>query len=195
VASRPYAPLDGVVAVVDAERMAAPDTAILPLARRQVTCAGLVLLNKVDLDPGEDAARSWVRSVSGTVPIIATQQASVPLHALFGIGLRDGGAGDGTADGAAIPSFESTTFRSQTPVSIRRLHALLGGLPRGLVRVKGILNLVEKPEQRCLLQVSGGQASVTVDRPWRDKEAETRLVFIGVSGSVDPQGIARYLHP
>jgi G3E family GTPase len=98
-------------------------------------------------------------------------------------------------DGAAMPSFESTTFRSTNPVSIRCLHALLGCLPRGVVRVKGILNLVEKPEHRCLLQVPGGQASVAVDQPWRNKEAETCLVFIGVSGSVDPQEIARYLQP
>jgi G3E family GTPase len=69
---RPYAPLDGVVAVVDAERMRDPDPEILPLARRQVACAGLVLLNKVDLAEGGDSAHAWVRSVSGSVPIVTT---------------------------------------------------------------------------------------------------------------------------
>jgi G3E family GTPase len=186
---RPYAPLDGVVAVVDAERMRDPDPEILPLARRQVASAGLVLLNKVDLAHDGDAVRAWVRSVSGSVPIVSTEHAAVPLPTLFGIGLND----DATTDGADVPSFESTTFRSTKPVSLRRLHALLGALPREVVRVKGILNLVEKPGNRCLLQVSGGQATVTVGQPWGNDAAETRLVFIGISGSVDAQGIAEGL--
>lgn len=178
---RPYALLDGVVAVVDAERMAEPDPDLLPLARRQVACAGLVLLNKVDLAHGGDAALAWVRSESETVPMVKTEHASVPLATLFGIGLKV----DATTDGAAVPSFESMTFRSTSPIPVRRLHALLATLPRGVVRVKGILNLVEKPAHRCLLQVSGGQATVTVGEPWEDDKVETRMVFIGLSGSMD----------
>jgi G3E family GTPase len=177
---RPYAPLDGVVAVVDAQRMAEPDPDLLPLARRQVACAGLVLLNKVDLAGGGDAARTWVRSVSGTVPILDTEHAVVPMPALFGIGLN----GDATPERAELPAFESRTFRSTRPISIRRLHALLGRLPRGVMRVKGIIDLVEKPGHRCLLQVSGSQATVTVGQPWGVEEAGTRLVFIGLPGSV-----------
>ena len=186
---RPYAPLDGVVAVVDAQRMAAPDPDLLPLARRQVACAGLVLLNKVDLARGGDAARAWVRSVAPSVPIVATEHASVPLPTLFGIGLHEG-LGD---DRPTLPSFDSTTFRSVSPVSLHRLHALLGALPRGVMRVKGILDLVEKPGHRCLLQASGGQATLPVGRAWRTEKAETRLVFIGTTGSVDAQRIAAAL--
>jgi len=180
---RPYAPLDGVVAVVDAERMRDPDPEILPLARRQVACAGLVLLNKVDLARGGAEARAWVRSVSETVPALDTEHAAVPLPALFGIGLK----GNAAAEGAAVPSFESTTFTSTRPVLLRRLHALLAALPRGVVRVKGVLDLVEKPGYRCLLQVSGGQATVTVGQPWGDDKAETRLVLIGLPGSLNPK--------
>ena len=182
----PYAPLDGVVAVVDAERMSDPDPEILRLARRQIACAGLVLLNKVDLARGGDAAHAWVRSVSRSVPIVKTEQATVPLQTLFGTGLNV----DTIREGVGMPSFESTTFRSTRPISLRRLHTLLGDLPRGVVRTKGILNLVEKPGYRCLLQVSGSQATVTVGEPWREDEAETRLVFIGLSGSLDARRIA-----
>ena len=186
---RPHAPLDGVVAVVDAQRMAEPDPDLLPLARRQVACAGLVLLNKVDLARGGDAARAWVRSVSADVPILGTQHARVPLPALFGIGLN----GEANPDPAAIPAFETTTFRSTRPIPLRRLHALLGALPRGVLRVKGIVRLDEKPDHRCLLQVSGQQATVTVGQPWGDEEAETRLVFIGLAGSIDARWIGEGL--
>jgi G3E family GTPase len=183
---RPYAPLDGIVAVVDAERMRDPDPEILPLARRQVACAGLVLLNKVDLAEGGEAAHVWVRSVAGTVPIMTTKHAAVTLPTLFGIGLESGA----TTDGAAVPSFDTTTFKSTDPISLKRLHALFAALPHGIVRIKGILDLVEKPEHRCLLQVSGGRATVTIGQPWGDEGAETRLVIIGLSGSVDAPRIA-----
>ncbi len=186
---RPYAPLDGVVAVVDAERMRDPEAEILPLAERQIASAGLVVLNKVDLSQGGDAARAWVRSVSRTVPIEATEHAAVPLPTLFGIGLK----GDATTGGAAVPSFESTTFSSKSPLRLQRLHAVLGALPRGVVRVKGILNLVEKPGHRCLLQVSGARALVTVGQPWGAEEPETRIVFIGLSGAVNERRIAEGL--
>jgi len=184
-----YAPLDGVVAVVDAERMREPDPEILPLARRQVASAGLVLLNKVDLADGGDTARDWVRSVSGTVPIIVTKHGVVTLPTLFGIGLEN----DATSDGLDVPCFESTTFTSTTPIPLQRLHALLVALPRGIVRIKGILNLAEKPGHRCLLQVSVGRATITIGHSWGDAMAETRLVFIGLARSVDVTRIADIL--
>lgn len=188
---RPYAPLDGVVAVVDAQRTTQHDPDLLPLAQRQVAHAGLVLLNKVDLAKGGDAANAWVRSVSATVPIVKTIHASLPLPMLFGVGLSD----VSPRSGADIPAFESTTFRSTEPISIRRIHALLGALPSGVMRVKGTLNLVEKPGYRCLLQVSGHQATVTISRPWGDEHAETQLVFIGVRGNLDGTWIAGVLDP
>ncbi len=186
-----YAPLDGVVTVVDAASMANPDADLLPLAVRQVACAGLVVLNKVDLARGGDAARAWVRSVSPSVPILTAEHAAVPLPAILGIG-KSADAPDHTG---AVPRFESTTYRTTDPISLHRLHALLAALPRGVVRVKGILNLSDKPDHRCLLQVSGRQATITVGRPWVDDITETRLVFIGLSGSVNSQWIAKNLSP
>lgn len=183
-----YAPLDGVVAVVDAQ--APPDAVALPLARRQVGKAGLVLLNKVDLaHDGGDAAGAWVRSVAADVPIVATRQADVPLPALLGVGA----SGAGTTGGFAAHAFESATVRTPIPLRLARLHALLGALPRGVVRAKGLLNLAEKPGHRCVLQVAGGHATLTVGSPWGDEQAETRLVFIGVPGSVDAAWIGAQL--
>ncbi len=187
----PYAPLDGVVTVVDAASMAEPDTDLLPLAARQVACAGLVVLNKVDLALGVDAVRAWVRSVSPSVPILTAKHAAVPLPAILGIGQR----ADAPHHIGAVPRFESTAYRTTDPISLHRLHALLAALPRGVVRVKGILNLTDKPDHRCLLQVSGRQATITVGRQWGDDVAETRLVFIGLSGSLNSRLIEESLSP
>lgn len=186
---REYAPLDGVVAVVDAEAMANPTPEVVSLARRQVACAGLVLLNKIDRAGTGASAHAWVRSISAHVPIVETQQANVSLPTLLGIGAN----GDTEADSGEVPSFECTAFTSTSPISLQRLHDLLGTLPRGIVRAKGIVNLVEKPDHRCLVQVSGGRATLTVGRPWDGEIAQTRLVFIGMKGSVDAFAIRSQL--
>lgn len=186
---RDYAPLDGVVAVVDAEAMAHPGPEVVSLARRQVACAGLVLLNKIDLAGTDASARAWVRSVSAHVPIVETRQAAVALPTLLGIGA----SGDRRRDGCDVPAFESTVFTSASPLSLQRLHDLLGTLPRGILRAKGVVNLVEKPSHRCLVQVSGGRATLTVGRSWDGDIAQTRLVFIGLTGSVDADAIRSQL--
>jgi G3E family GTPase len=179
---RPYAPLDGIVTVVDAERMTDPDPQIVPLAARQVACAGLILLNKIDLPrDGCAAARSWLRSVARDVPIVETRNADVPLSTLLGVGATVAGP----VPAAAALSFESTTFTCTTPIPIRRVHAALGALPPGVVRAKGVVNLVEKPAHRCILQCAAGQATLTVGQPWDGEEPATRLVFIGLPGSFD----------
>lgn len=176
---RDYAPLDGVIAVVDAG-MALSNSEILSLAQRQVSCAGLVLLNKVDIGQGNEV-RAWVRSVSPEVTIIPTQQSSVPLPTLFCVGSHvDTSVGD-----AVVPNFESNDLIVKAPISLQSLHNLLSALPRGIFRAKGTVNLVEKPAHRCHLQFSGGQATLTVGQAWGEDPIETRLVFIGLSGSVD----------
>lgn len=58
-----------------------------------------------------------------------------------------------------------------------------------------MLNLVEKPGRRPLLHFSGGQAAVTIGQPWGDEEAETRLVFVGVSGRLNDRSIPKALDP
>ncbi|WP_083001625.1 CobW family GTP-binding protein [Halomonas sp. GT] len=176
---RDYAPLDGVIAVVDAG-MALFNSEILSLAQRQVACAGLVLLNKVDIGQGNEV-RAWIRSVSPKVTIIPTQQSSVPLPTLFCVGSHV----DTFVGNAVVPNFESNDLLVKAPISLQSLHNLLSALPRGIFRAKGTVNLVEKPAHRCHLQVSGGQATLTVGQAWGEDPIETRLVFIGLSGSLD----------
>lgn len=52
--------------------------------------------------------------------------------------------------------------------------------------MKGILNLDDKPDHRCIFQCTGQRAQVTIGDPWQEGEKRaTRLVFIGPKGGLD----------
>ena len=46
------------------------------------------------------------------------------------------------------------------------LHAALSRLPPTVFRAKGLLNLAEKPEHRCMLQAPGRRATLTIGAAW-----------------------------
>lgn len=205
---QPYAPLDGIVTVVDAEQAPHLVGDVAALARRQVQAADVVLLNKVDLvdDVGRAAAQAWVRRQSSGVRILETLEGRAPLPLILGLG------GAAAVPHDAVPEvhvhasgehhhhhhdhalqFDSASFESDEPLPIRRLHALLGSLPPTVFRAKGIVNLVEKPDHRCILQATGRRATLTVGAAWGEDAPTTRLVFIGSKGGVDAASIRRDL--
>ena len=65
------------------------------------------------------------------------------------------------------------------------MHAVLSGLPQTVFRVKGILNLQEKPEHRCVLQATGKRAAIEVGQAWGEEQPITQIVFIGTQGGVN----------
>ena len=192
-----YAPLDGVVTLVDAEGVTSLDGASLELARRQVAAADLVLLNKVDgLDAeAQRAASDWVRGVSPAVQIVQTTHARVPTQAVLGLGGTLLALGAHAAPVQGVESFESLTLECAAPVPMARLHALLAALPRAVLRVKGVVNVEEKPEHRCILQATARRATLSVGAPWALEPATTQIVFIGLKGSIDATFIRTALAP
>ncbi|WP_420392384.1 CobW family GTP-binding protein [Acuticoccus sp.] len=189
---QPYAPLDGVVTLVDAGT--APDMTgdVLRLTERQIGMASLVVLNKSDL-AGEaelEKTRSWIRSLTGA-PLTQTQHGALDLGALLGLGVQEA---DPRSHHAA-PEFESFSIEVQDPLPLERIHALLTALPPGVLRAKGVLNLREKPDHRCILQAAGqGSATLTVGPAWGDTPPASRLVLIGLKGTVRKPAVERFLH-
>ena len=190
---KPYAPLEGVVTVVDAELAPTLEDDMLRLAKHQVYAADIIVLNKTDLvdKDGHRRVSAWLRELAPRARIVEAVHGRVPLELLFDIG----GAVE-LVDGAVLrdqagaqrhdqPPFDTYTFESAVPVSVQRLHALLGQLPKSIFRVKGIVNLAEKPEHPCVLQSTGKRATLTVGQPWDNRTPDTRIVFIGARGGVD----------
>jgi G3E family GTPase len=192
-----HAPLDGVITLVDAQQAASLEGASLALARRQVAAADLVLLNKVDgLDaPALQRARSWVLAHAPAVRIVHTVQARIPALAILGLGGSGLAPGDHAAAVHDASAFESLTLECSEPIALARLHALLGAMPRTLLRVKGVLDVQEKPGWRCILQATPRGATLTVGAAWAGQAPCSQIVFIGLKGSIDAAYIRDALQP
>jgi G3E family GTPase len=192
---QPYAPLEGVVTVVDAELAPTLDAEMLRLAHHQARAANVVVLNKVDLvdATGLQEARAWVTDRAPHVRVVEVSHGRVPLELLFDIGGVVESCGAQKPRGSAggeHPPFDTYTYESKEPVSVHRLHSLLSRLPKAVFRAKGIVNLIEKPDHPCVLQSTARRADLTVGQPWGERSPVTQIVFIGARKELDGEWIS-----
>jgi len=180
--------LEGIFVVVDASAVVAQsaDPLLADTIRRQLRSADLLLLNKVDLVGAAAlaATRQWVAATAGSIEIVETTQARVPLQLLVGDtqepdesfhgprSLREAGAAHGL-------DFESAIFRPPGRLSAAKLRALLKAMPEGVLRLKGLVRSDEMPWAE--IQFSGRHGSL---RPSGQPPAsgEAAIVAIGLLG-------------
>jgi G3E family GTPase len=188
-------PLVGVAVVVDAEmvRSQSTDKYVGDTVLQQLRSADLLIVNKSDLvAPGElESLQAWLADTAPDTPGLTTQGGRVDT-ALLLASLRES---DASADPAGShDDFDSWSFRSETPLRRSDVDAFLAALPPGVVRAKGILRLAEDTTNVYLLQRVGRRTSLL---PLTAGSAEdstgTRLVVIGVPGSIDGELFARRL--
>ncbi len=196
---------DAVVVVADAEtvRARAEDEHTGHQVRSQLRAADLLVVNKTDLvDPSAlERLRAWLRETVGpSTSIVDAAFGNVPTDVL--IGARDVGAparpGHGHDhaghdhaghDHGGHGHYDSWSWSGDEPLSGAGLVAVLPGLPEGVVRAKGILLLREDPTQRYVLQLVGRRYSIEAQRPWGEETPASRVVVIGLPGSVDAQAL------
>jgi len=187
---QPYAPLEGIVTVVDSELAPTMDGESLSLSMRQIAAADIAILNKTDLvdEESRQLAHDWVRRFSPHVRMLEVSHGRVPFELLFDLGgaaqfqkAKDPGSRHHQED----PPFDTYTYESDDPLSLQHLHSLLSQLPKSIFRAKGILNLAEKPDHPCVLQSTGKRATITVGQPWDKSKPRTQIVFIGTHDGVD----------
>lgn len=187
-----YAPLDGIVTVVDAAGISDLDDDAAFLAQRQISTADLVLLNKVDLTD-EATLRITEQRLAALAPeagIIRCTNAQVPLSVLLG---RAGSSAEGGTKNLGASSlmpradaaFESITIERSRPITTQRLHDVLSRLPDRVYRVKGVLHLAERPDTRCILQMTGKRAAITIGEPWNGRPPRSQIVFVAATGALD----------
>jgi G3E family GTPase len=165
--------VDAIAAVIDAERFPWDRLKTEPLARDQVLASDVVVLNKVDLVDA-DRIDSIETAIRGRVPqarIIRATRANVPAEVLLGIG-----GARGEVHAHSHGEFQGFAFRGGT-LSFKRLADVIRELPPTVVRIKGIISVVERPGDRLALHVVGRR--VHVETIASDGETESQIVFIG----------------
>jgi G3E family GTPase len=195
---------DAVVVVADAEtvRARAADEHTGHQVRSQLRAADLLVVNKTDLvEPSAlEPLRAWLREMVGpSTGIVDAAFGNVPTDVLIGVrdpstapprahdhpGAEHDDHDHGDHDHAGHGHYDSWSWHGDEPISGAGLVAALPGLPEGVVRAKGILHLREDPSQRYLLQLVGRRYTIAAQRPWGDEPPASRLVVIGLPGSVD----------
>ena len=175
--------LDGVVVLLDAEtvRRRERHPVVGRTIRRQLAAADVLVLNKTDLvSPAQlDELDHWlVRAAPGT-PVLHARDGEVPMQAVVGF------THDETPDVQPLAHGHDYVTASVTldrPVSRTELEGFLDQLPAGGLRVKGIVQLDDSPDQRTVVHRVATRRTATTDGPWRDGESG-RLVVIALAGT------------
>lgn len=166
--------LDAVLTVVDAARREPLEGEYARLERMQAAAADLLLLNKCDLLDTDERASQRERFGRGA-RVLETIQAQIPNVLLLGEPsrkLRPHGQ-EGVDHGEL---FHSWSWQGDEHFDGVRLKHWLETLPRGLLRLKGLIHLTGQDEA-AWLQYVGGRYQL---RPATLTEAAqgSRLVFI-----------------
>ena len=188
-------PLVGVAVLVDAEavRAQSTDKYVGDTVTRQLGSADLLIVNKSDLvAPGElESLQAWLSETVPDTPRLSTDGGRVdPAILLASLHESDASA----VDVGSHDSFESWSFRTEVPLRRSDVDAFLTALPPGVVRAKGILRLADDATNSYLLQRVGRRTSLLpLNAVSTGDSVDTRLVVIGVPGSIDGELFARQL--
>lgn len=202
--AEPRVAVDGVFCLIDCDTFEDLDFADTELAMDQAFGSDVAFLNKADLV--DDATLSRVEAtLRGAMPrlrTLPTRQAMVPRALLVGpepvrgAGQpapcghvhADGEACDGHhdtddshADHNHASDFASIAAVSTGPLDPAALRAALAALPEGVLRAKGIVDLLGR---RGVVQVVGRRRTVSVVEG--EPPAENRMVAIARRGNLDP---------
>jgi G3E family GTPase len=205
--------LEGVIVLVDAEQIGekATNKYVGDTVIRQLQGADLLVLNKVDLVTQEQlqSVRDWLTTLVPRARIVEAVDGQVPLPVLLGTFAVAAPAADELADyevqnehdHASAPSHEEAhqdmyrtwSFAAEAPIRRDGLQELLDTLPEGVLRSKGFVYLADDSDRCYLLQMVGKRWKLTAGEPWAAAKPGTKLVFIGLPGSLKPANIENRL--
>jgi G3E family GTPase len=182
--------VDGIAAVIDAERFPFEALRSEPLARDQVLASDLVVLNKIDLVDGDRLERieTAIRRRLPEARILRTQRGSVPAQVLLGLG--GSRAAPHHADHHDGHAFRSFVFRGGELV-FKRLADAIRGFPSTVVRVKGIIAVSERPGDRIALNVVGKR--IHVETIGEHETPSSEIVVIGARDGFDEEELLSQL--
>ncbi|MEM6989537.1 MAG: GTP-binding protein [Myxococcota bacterium] len=198
--------LDAVVVVVDAEAYLRAGLRERVVTAGQLKAADVVVLSKVDLlEPAElEAARAKVRKRLPRARVVAAERGKVPPALLLGIhseripeagsfAVRLQPADNGEPEEDHTAAFATWSYTTDVALSARKLKRVVDRLPPTVFRAKGVVQLAGERTHRAVLHVAGRRAELELGLPWGDAKPQSKLVFIGAQGSLDPGSLAQSL--
>lgn len=205
VAAYGHAPgfeLDAVVVVVDADSIIARsrDRFVGDTVLGQLRAADVVVLNKVGLAGPERTAAAHVlldERCPGVL-VIEVDHAAVPLDLLTAPQIesaRPTGPSGAERMHSHSPDerFETWTLEIDGPVDRQAVDIVMQELSHDVLRVKGLLRFRSEPGRHVLQRVGGRWTIEPTQEALSGQPESSTLVFIGVPGSIDRDGIRRRL--
>ncbi len=178
---------DAVVVLADGELVeeTAADHHAGDTVQRQLAAADLVVLNKCDLldDYDRNEVQQWLASQAPGAAIIRACHGEVPMALLLGLENRAGG-GHGAHDDHGRghdENFKAVSIPLESPLNQEDFVRFVAGLPRSILRAKGIIRLQDQPGQ-WVFQLVGRRHALT---PADSAVNGDRLVFLGTPDMPD----------
>jgi len=195
--------LDSIICVLDAEQIfETPDQ--MQLKQWQIAAADLILLNKIDLanEAQIEKIENWMMENFRRHRIIKTNHCDVPMDVLLGSGRfspanieHDRGEcterhDHSNCDKAPhiehdITGFKTWSYETPSALSVGALEQVVSKLPVNIYRCKGVLNTVEMPDRRTILQVVGKRVSFSDGGSWNQSEPTSKIVVIAADGKLE----------
>jgi G3E family GTPase len=180
--------LDGIVVLVDAERIEATlaDPYVGDIAQRQIEGAAAIVLNKMDLldGPSREAVAERVEALSRSRVIVQATHAAVPPGLIF-----DQQVAPARDTRAPLPPASpmprdlcSFSFATQARLSRKKLKEALQGFSAKLLRAKGFVRL-ESDGALHELHVVGNRVMISASAA--QTSAESQIVLIGMFDPTD----------
>ncbi len=198
---------DATFVVVDAEqvRSKAQDRYVGATVRRQISQGDVLILNKIDLVGPEErqSVLQWLHECAEDVQIVESLFGNVPLGLLICDGL-DGYSrhhgdsrvlSDASIGNEARHVFESWSHSTTVPLDENAFRLMVQRLPDGILRGKGILRFHGSPHRSTVFQLVGKRWSLELARTEPADDGCSRLVMIGLPGTIDEAWLARQLDP
>lgn len=207
----PLVNLDSVIALVDAEQFLELEGQDQALSLRQVIVADFIVLNKVDTvtDTYREQVKARIRELVPNARIFETTHAQVPLELLLGVGryapeqmseqstydvhVHEQGQAHHEHDHDHEHQdhtliYSTWSWTSAQPLNLERLREVVGNLPLGVYRAKGIFQVTSNPDMRYVLQLVGKRAVLAGHRPWRpDEQRQSQVVIIGNHDAINKE--------
>ncbi len=205
-----WAELDAVVTLVDAERWPTLGRREQIVAGAQIRAADVLVLNKTDLVDAAalEALESSLQRLARKARIVRSSFGRVDPKVVLGIGTgldparghhahdahdcdahdcSEGHDHDAHVDHGDV--FTTVVYRTDKPMSSRRLRRAIDALAPSVVRAKGIVQVDGHADRRAVLHVVGRRAELRLDTPWGPTPPSTQIVCIAAADEIDEDAI------